>query len=1217
MEAEQKKEEDDCPFEHVLSQETNENGETMYYVKYYGKKYADSKWLPKADVEAYQYGRTLINRYLRQRNPNQKGLYDSQYDKIEQIILQEGDKYLVAWCGLGYDDLTWETQVTSTALKNFNRRKAMKYPLRNQKFDTLPEKIPTESYMISDLTPREVTTFNNLIRAFLEGYDYVVKDTLNYSPVKSCAAFIKTLMLTGHSCGPILIVSNELDMWSHAIGKSDLTCVKYQGSQSTREKLNELFLQPNDTEYLRFHILLTEADNIYADANDLMGINYQIALFHSQQGKQYMNLSDFTIARRFCVLPAQSLKSAIKLDKIVSLCHEKDIKQAFTDSEIRAISDRNSILQPVLQRIQKHGDGTIKSPDIYSIHCPLTEAQISMFHETIREYRKKDNLRIATYKAMRIISHPFLVHKGEYLLNFADPITVSSKMQVLAQILHDNNDCGQTTLIITHYSQIIDIIMDYVNYKGYEFHNFSNVYAPTLNSNEEKRVLLYNPNFEKATISLESVHCVVIFDGPPTHWKELFYRHKKSRNPSISISKVYILENRLCDERGLISLFETDFNEKKAEPLLRTATIQALNRPIQFDPYYLIESAVLYTDPLPQIVSITQELPKGDFWTSFKLDSLPPPNDEKIPDKPHKWTVIERNKLVRGLFTLGYGRWDAIRKVCGLNISGAQMDQYSKTLLYLMIKFVNAANGFQTARGLIGNLTEEESHPLIKMYEKSTVFNDDDFMAFFRRNSGPLIKQVEFLFYLQSCLGTGEIISSKIPQFKIGGGNPTEWWTEYYDKLLGYSTYVFGLGQYDHLIEFCDDVVCCYYLNMVGQINSRRLEERALKVCEVSKRILQPDEAIVDSIVARSSLLSPKIRKEIVSHVLKFGIPDTDDGEFDYDLFIEEAELEDEDKDQVVQLLEDVIDQCDHPSTENGINYNTALRIIQRITAMNQLRLLLHDRTDEQCIQFLYNAPKWRNLPKKWTPEIELEYFKLLREKGFGSLSSIMEDDRFLSVFESGQPPSFLTADDAACKRLHVLHDIYLHPPKPKEVKSAPSRKRAPSAASTAPLKKIIVPSLNQLRNSEIEYPLQISQANTLLNIGTIVSDREGFHTERYIYPAGFKSTRFFASLNDIDDRVLWISEIVDTGKKAPVFRVYQEDDPKKVYEGETSSSPWVQVLKAVSQIKGEKKANTISGPDAFQLNNPIVIYLIQNLPNAHDCKRYRFKPIAGLDDDD
>ena len=149
------------------------------------------------------------------------------------------------------------------------------------------------------------------------------------------------------------------------------------------------------------------------------------------------------------------------------------------------------------------------------------------------------------------------------------------------------------------------------------------------------------------------------------------------------------------------------------------------------------------------------------------------------------------------------------------------------------------------------------------------------------------------------------------------------------------------------------------------------------------------------------------------------------------------------------------------------------------------------------------------------------------------------------------------------------------------------------------------------------KFPFNVTQVSQIPDLGKIVTDRDGFHNERYIFPAGYKATKQFADLKHPNERITWVSEIVDKGGPSPVFRIYPQDRPDEYIEGETPSSPWVMALKTLSNIRGEKgKANTISGPEAFLLSHPTTIYLIQHMPGASECTNYVMKQIQGENDE-
>lgn len=48
--------------------------------------------------------------------------------------------------------------------------------------------------------------------------------------------------------------------------------------------------------------------------------------------------------------------------------------------------------------------------------------------------------------------------------------------------------------------------------------------------------------------------------------------------------------------------------------------------------------------------------------------------------------------------------------------------------------------------------------------------------------------------------------------------------------------------------------------------------------------------------------------------------------------------------------------------------------------------------------------------------------------------------------------------------------------------------------------------------------------------LGNIVWDREGYHTQRYIFPIGYKAERMYNSTVDAKQKVKYLCEILDGG---------------------------------------------------------------------------------------
>jgi len=141
--------------------------------------------------------------------------------------------------------------------------------------------------------------------------------------------------------------------------------------------------------------------------------------------------------------------------------------------------------------------------------------------------------------------------------------------------------------------------------------------------------------------------------------------------------------------------------------------------------------------------------------------------------------------------------------------------------------------------------------------------------------------------------------------------------------------------------------------------------------------------------------------------------------------------------------------------------------------------------------------------------------------------------------------------------------------------------------------------------SDNIVFPIKIGIATLIEALGTI-NTKPNFHSEKYIWPVGFKSTREFTSTKNIDERCMYTCEIVDGGDK-PIFKVTPADDPETPSEASSASQAWKQILMRINERKPEQaKRTSVSGPEYFGFGFPAIADLISKLPNADKCTKYK-----------
>lgn len=1190
--------------EAILRSRDSPTKETEYFVKYLHRKYAESKWVPKSEILSHPDGKALINRFSKRgRSENSNRNYDPMFDKVDSIVLDSDGRYLVLWCKLGFEDPTWETKVDDSAVKLYNSRKDAGFSLRSDDVTRPPNTNVPLITSFEHLTPREATTLNRLLKAYKQEKDIIVTDAMNFQSVRAGVALLQVLQQSGDH-GPFLIVTDNIQRWTeHLRACPELLTLVYGGSDEARERIQNWFFD-DSSDQLRFHVIVSSvADAFGRGVNLLSKVHYRVAIFNMPNAKQmYKSFGQLLVGRYICMAGSDAGHYAKEFSALAEVCSLKDLEGEIPPEAIRRAREASAAIQPALQRLNKHGDANFVCPPTQTINCPLSRDQKVLCQQALSKF--KENPRVAAEKVLRVCSHAFLVEGGEFALRGTDFLAASTKLMVLDCLLAKFQQESLSVLIIAQFSKNVDLIVDLLGTRDITFYHYSNLYEEQL-SQAEHLVSIFNPRFSKGNVHMEQFNCVIIFDGATAAWKEMVNDHRRSRAPSFNVTQVYSLECRDCCERELLSAcVSSSFNEKRAEQACRAAAVHAYSSFVVDEPEELIKNCEvldeqLFTQPILQFLQDGDE----DFWQLFTFDESVLNHDEPIKEEStHLWTVHERNQLVRGLFRFGFGRWTQIQQTCGLFVHKDAIHSAAKAVISDLLRVASNATGYATARQFVASIDEKETEDS-QSFIDSSCFGSEFFLGLLRKVANPLLKRLEFLFYLDSSLG-GETTVSEIPTFRLGGALLTEWWTEDYDKALVYVTWKFGFGVYDHVAENLDDRLCTLLLTFPEVMDEKRLQERALRLCEVAKRTPMSDERVIRNLMDRPCAWPKQDQEKAISTILRFGIQLDKDGVKDYAWFKQTAGLNDRSEAEVAEYVDELLKHCQNPGSENTISYDTAMRVTQRAGAMRQLREVLQ-QPEEKLMEIFTSLPHWRNLPRKWTPELELYYFQMIETRGFGSYEEILADDDFRDVFENGTPASFLLANDAVIKRINAIFYYMNHRPAPK-----PPKKK--SSSSSAPAKKITGVSIKDLNGGNVTYPVAVTQTSQILDIGHVVSDRPGFHSERYIYPAGYRATRLYSSLRNPEERVVWISEIVDTGKKGPLFRVYQEEDPAKKFEGDTPSSPWVQILKAVAAVKREKRANTISGPEAYLLASPITSYLIQHLPGARDCEKYKWRPIDG-----
>ncbi|KAM4567143.1 transforming growth factor beta regulator 1 [Odontesthes bonariensis] len=129
----------------------------------------------------------------------------------------------------------------------------------------------------------------------------------------------------------------------------------------------------------------------------------------------------------------------------------------------------------------------------------------------------------------------------------------------------------------------------------------------------------------------------------------------------------------------------------------------------------------------------------------------------------------------------------------------------------------------------------------------------------------------------------------------------------------------------------------------------------------------------------------------------------------------------------------------------------------------------------------------------------------------------------------------------------------------------------------------------------------------TVYSLGEIITDRMLFHDECAIYPVGFCSTRFFASMKHPEQQCLYTCQIKDGGT-GPQFEIVPEEDPQNAIVASSALTCHSNLLKAIASNSSKSVAPIVpSGADFFGFSHPTIQNLTQSCPGARKCSNYRW----------
>lgn len=163
-----------------------------------------------------------------------------------------------------------------------------------------------------------------------------------------------------------------------------------------------------------------------------------------------------------------------------------------------------------------------------------------------------------------------------------------------------------------------------------------------------------------------------------------------------------------------------------------------------------------------------------------------------------------------------------------------------------------------------------------------------------------------------------------------------------------------------------------------------------------------------------------------------------------------------------------------------------------------------------------------------------------------------------------------------------------------------PYKKRAKKQQATSqPTETISLDS-----NDGYAYPIDLG-ALKVLNIGQIIYDRPNYHSENWIYPSGFVSTRNYAHIKEKDEKSVYTCRITENGD-FPRFEIIPESDSEFIIAGPTPDLCHAALIQTINENTGQNLELRAQGEWFFGLAHSTVINLLQNSSDIKKCGKFK-----------
>ncbi|XP_045334833.1 chromodomain-helicase-DNA-binding protein 1-like isoform X1 [Leopardus geoffroyi] len=314
---------------------------------------------------------------------------------------------------------------------------------------------------------------------------------------KTCQTIALFIYLAGrlNDEGPFLILCplSVLSNWTEEMERfaPGLSCVTYAGDKEERAQLQQDLKQES-----RFHVLLTTYEICLKDSSFLKSFPWSVLVvdeahrLKNQSSLLHKTLSEFSVVFSLLLTGTPIQNSLQELYSLLSFVEPDvfpkeqvgDFVQRYQDieKESESANELHKLLQPfLLRRVKAEVATELPKKTEVVIYHGLSALQKKYYKAILmkdlaafeNETAKKVKLQNVLSQLRKCVDHPYLFDGvepepfeiGDHL------IEASGKLHLLDKLLAFLYSRGHRVLLFSQMTQMLDILQDYMDYRGYSY----------------------------------------------------------------------------------------------------------------------------------------------------------------------------------------------------------------------------------------------------------------------------------------------------------------------------------------------------------------------------------------------------------------------------------------------------------------------------------------------------------------------------------------------------------------------------------------------------------------------------------------------------------------------------------------------------------------------------------------------------------------------------